>query len=230
MVRQATLNHMRRLVAFLSAIIFVGFSLSAQPSSESMNNRAARSYYMALKTNMLYDAVAVPNIGAEFYVGRNVSVAAQWMYSWWSSEKRHRYWRIYGGDITVRYWFGSAAQRKPLTGHHAGIYAGALTFDFEWGGNAYMGGRPGHNIFDRCIVNTGIEYGYSLPIARRLNIDFTIGVGYIGGIVEKFSPVDGYYVWESTTRKRWVGPSKAEISLIWLIGRGNTNIKKGDGI
>lgn len=90
-----------------------------------------------------------------------------------------------------------------------------------------MGGRPGHNIFDRCMLNAGIEYGYSLPVGRRINIDFNVGVGYIGGIVEKFRPEDGYYLWHSTTRKTWVGPTKAEISLVWLIGHCNTNAGKG---
>lgn len=186
-----------------------------------------KPFFMATKTNMLYDAMAIPNIGAEFYVGHNISLSAQWMYAWWSNDRRHRYWRIYGGDINARYWFGGASRRKPLTGHHAGIYFGGVTFDFEWGGTAYMGGRAGHSLWDRCIINTGIEYGYSLPIARHINIDFTFGVGYAGGIIEKFHPEDGVYIWDSTKRKRWFGPTKAEISLVWLLGRGNVNAGKG---
>ncbi|MBD5247183.1 MAG: DUF3575 domain-containing protein [Barnesiella sp.] len=194
-------------------------------ASENVANR--NKLFISLKTNMLYDAAAIPNIGAEVYIGRNISVAAQWNYAWWSCESRHRYWRIYGGDVVARYWFGNAAKIKPLTGHHVGIYAGALTFDVEWGGKAYMGGRPGGTLWDRCMINAGVEYGYSLPVTRRLNIDFTIGLGYFGGIVEKFTPTDGYYLWESTTRQTWIGPTKAEISLVWLIGRDNFNAKKG---
>ena len=41
------------------------------------------------------------------------------------------------------------------------------------------------------------EYGYSLPIARRLNIDFTIGAGYWGGIYHEYKPEADYYVWQS---------------------------------
>lgn len=202
-------------------LCLVGFSAPAQTVESN------RPLYLAAKTNMLYDALTVPNVGAEIYVGHNFTVGAQWMYSWWSSDRRHRYWRIYGGDVTARYWLGRAAEAKPLTGHHVGVYGGVFTFDFEWGGKAYMGGRPGHSLWNRCMVNAGIEYGYSLPVSRRLNIDFTIGVGYIGGIVEKFTPADGYYIWESTTRQTWIGPTKAEISLVWLIGHGNINAAKG---
>jgi hypothetical protein len=66
-----------------------------------------------------------------------------------------------------------------------------------------------------------------LPIARRLNIDFTIGVGYVGGKYYDYKPIDGHYVWQATKKRRWFGPTKAEISLVWLIGRGNSNKQKG---
>ena len=177
-----------------------------------------KSFYMAVRTNMLYDVLAVPNVAAEFYLGKNLSVAPQWMYAWWSHRSRNRFWRIYGGDVTLRYWFGREARNKPLTGHHAGIYAGAFTFCFETGHRGYIGGKPGSNLWDRCMLNIGAEYGYSLPVSRRMNIDFTIGVGYIGGLVEKYSPHNGHYYWDATARRTWIGPTKAEISLVWLIG------------
>lgn len=184
-------------------------------------------FYMALKTNMLYDAAFVPNVGAEFYLGRGWSIGVDWMYGWWNSNKRHNYWRIYGGDLTVRKWLGRRAAEKPLAGHHIGIYGQAFTYDFETGGRGYMGGIPGGTLWDKLNYAAGIEYGYSLPVARRLNIDFTIGVGYWGGEYREYIPLDDHYVWQSTRQRHWFGPTKAEISLVWLIGRGNYNEKKG---
>ncbi len=184
-------------------------------------------FYMGLKTNLLFDALALPNIGAEFYLGRNISIAGNWMYGWWDKNSLHRYWRAYGGDLAVRWWFGSAAHEKPLTGHHLGLYAGVVTYDFEFGGRGYMGGLPGKTLWDRCNRYAGIEYGYSLPVARRLNIDFTIGIGYLGGKYMKYDPKDGVYLWQSTNNLTWIGPTKAEISLVWLIGCGNYNAGKG---
>lgn len=69
----------------------------------------------------------------------------------------------------------------------------------------------------------GAEYGYSLPIARRWNIDFSIGAGYWGGIYHEYLPQDGEYVWQATKKRQWIGPTKAEISLVWLLGKGNCN-------
>ena len=58
-----------------------------------------RCFYMDIRTDMLYDAALVPNLGVDFYLGRNISVGGNWQYAWWSKDSRHRYWRLYGGDI-----------------------------------------------------------------------------------------------------------------------------------
>lgn len=198
-------------------------------SVTTSNTLIRGNFYMALRTNMLYDVLAVPNIGAEFYLGRGWTVGADWMYGWWNTDRRHRYWRIYGGDVAVRRYFGGAAAEKPLTGHHLGLYAQVLTYDFEWGGCGYMAGTPGGDIFDRAHFGLGVEYGYSLPIARRLNIDFTVGVGYLGGKYHEYTPEDNCYVWQATKNRRYFGPTKVEVSLVWLIGRGNCNKNKVKG-
>lgn len=186
-----------------------------------------KPFYMAIKTNALYDVLAVPNIGVEFYLGKGWSAGADWMYGWWKCDHRHRYWRAYGGDVYLRKWLGRAARRKPLTGHHLGVYGQLLTYDFEWGGKGIMGGEPGGSLWDRAHWGAGLEYGYSVPIARRWNLDFTLGAGYLEGKYYEYRPVDGCYVWQATKNRRWIGPTKAEISFVWLIGCDNYNRKKG---
>ena len=178
-----------------------------------------RPLYISLKSNMLYDALLIPSIGAEAYLGKMYSVSAEWSYAWWSCDRRHDYWRYYGGDIEVRRWFGRQAAEKPLTGHHIGLYAQIFTYDFEFGKKGQMGNKFNYG--------GGVEYGFSLPVARRINIDFTIGVGYIGGKYYEYVPIDGHYVWQATKRRNWFGPAKAEVSFVWLIGYGNTNRTKG---
>lgn len=188
---------------------------------------SCKPFYMALKTNLLYDVALVPNIGAEFYLGRGWSVGGNWMYAWWKSDRRHNYWRLYGGELDIRKYFGRRAAGKPLTGHHLGLYGQLFTYDFETGGTGYMGGKPGGTLWEKMNYAVGLEYGYSLPVARRLNLDFVIEVGYWGGEYHKYDPVDGHYVWKETRQRHWFGPTKAEISLVWLIGRGNYNEKGG---
>ena len=193
-----------------------GISISAK--RDVMQEVRKKPWYVGVKTNMLYDAMLVPNGGLEIYLGKNWSIDAYWMYAWWKSDRVHNYWRTYGGDVELRKWLGSAARRKPLTGHHIGAYAQIVTYDFELGGRGYLA--------DRWSYAAGVSYGYSLPVAKRLNIDFSIGLGYMGGEYKEYLPQDGHYVWQSTKRRHWIGPTKAEISLVWLIGRGNTNKTK----
>ena len=75
-----------------------------------------KPFYMALKTNLLYDVTLVPNIGAEFYLGRGWSLGGNWMYAWWNSNKRHNYWRLYGGELEIRKYFGRHAAEKTAYG------------------------------------------------------------------------------------------------------------------
>lgn len=180
---------------------------------------ASLNTYVALKTNLLYDLALVPNIGAEFYLGKNISLVTNFHFAWWNNDSKAWYWRTYGGDVALRYWFGKASRIKPLTGHHLGVYGQALTYDFELGKKGVLS--------DKLNWIAGVEYGYSLPVARRLNLDFTLGVGYYEGLREEYLPIDGHFVWQATKRSQYFGPTKAEISLVWLIGNGNYNKDKG---
>ena len=175
--------------------------------------------FMSISNNGLYDLALIPNIGVEFYLGKDWSIDANWHYAWWKTDKRHRYWRTYGGDINIRKWFGKASKIKPLTGHHVGLYGQMITYDFELGGRGYLA--------DKWSWAAGVEYGYSLPIARRLNLDFAIGVGYHWGEYKEYLPIDNCYVWQETNNRKYIGPTKVEVSLIWLIGCDNYNKEKG---
>lgn len=190
---------------------------TSEETSSPGEKESARPFYMDIKSNMLYDALLVPNIGVEFYLGRNWSVAGNWMYAWWKSDRLHDYWRTYGGDVEIRRWLGKKAGEKPLTGHHIGVYGQIVTYDFELGGQGFLG--------DKWSYGAGVSYGYSRPVARRLNIDFTLGIGCLRGQYKRYLPIDTHYVWQSTHNGNWIIPTKAEISLIWLVGRENFNRK-----
>lgn len=194
----------------ISADSVISSSTANIAMSEHSSTQGSR---FAVKTNLLYDVAIIPNIGVEFAMGRQWTVAADWFYTWFSSDNRHRYWQGYGGYFTVRRYLGNNSQ--PLLGHHLGLYALGLTYDVEWGGRGYQAARFG--------FGGGIEYGYSTSIGRRLCLDFSLGVGFQDGEYKTYDPMDGHYVWQSTHKRHWFGPTKAEVSLKWLLG------KKGGG-
>lgn len=205
----------------------------AAPAQEAPANPApapaAPGVPFALYSNLLYDAVAIPNLGFEVALSRRLSIAADWHYAWWQSEKRHRHWKTYGGYLALRYRFGQGddAAGTPFRGHHVGIYGQALLYNFEWGGKGYMSGTVLRDMFHNPTVAAGVEYGYTLPLARRFSLDFNIGVGYMWGQYYEYTPIDDHNVWQATKQRRFFGPTKLEVNLVWLIGRGNTNNKKG---
>lgn len=179
-------------------------------------------FYMALRTNLLADLALIPNIGAEFYLGDNFSLLGSWTHAWWHNDPKHRYWRIYGADLELRKYFGRLAGEKPLQGHHAGLYSQWYSWDFEWGKRAFKAAEGTWTV--------GLSYGYSLPISRRLNLDFGMGIGYMWGEYEEGLPYvlpdKILYVWQMTKRMRYFGPTKVGVTLTWLLGNGNYNQSK----
>ena len=195
---------------------FPAIPSQVHPSSESQSPPVAS--YFALKSNLLYDALLIPNLSLEASIGSGWTLGAGGMFAWWSKDAKHRYWRIYGGGLEIRKYFGTLSKSKPLQGHHLGIYGDFLTYDFEFGAKGYQ---------SKATYAAGIKYGYSHPIANRLNLDFALGIGYLHSNYKTYVPRDGCYVYQETKKQKWLGPTQAEISLVWLLGKGNTNKKKG---
>ena len=121
--------------------------------------------------------------------------------------------------MEVRRWFGKKAGEKPLQGPHVGVYGQLLTYDFKLGKIGYMA--------DKWNYALGVAYGYSLPIARQLNVDFALALGYMGGNYHEYRVAGDCKVWQAAKTRHWWGPTKAEISLVWLLGPSNYNKQKG---
>ncbi len=206
------------------------FNLMAADTDTTLTKRQDMSKFelpITIKTNMLSDVAAIPSIGVEAHVSQGYSVAAIYWNSWWSSKSRHRCWRTYGFELAGRYWLGRHTQKALHQGHHIGLYAQILLYDFEWGGKGYLSGEPGKNLFHHPTYGIGAEYGFSLAISSCLNLDFVIGFGYLGGQYSVYKPIDGHFAWLRTKQRRWLGPTKAEISLAWHIPALTIKWKKG---
>ena len=177
-----------------------------------------RGFVLALKTNLLYDALLVPNIGVEVSIGKGWTATAGWNCAWWDRDAAHRYWRIYGGEAEVRKYFGSKARETVLSGHHLGLYGQGYKYDFELGGRGQL---------SELTYGGGLSYGYALPLGHSFNLDFCVGFGYLGGEYKIYDPDAGCYVWKETRQRHWFGPTKAEVTLAWVIGRKESKSGKG---
>jgi len=173
-------------------------------------------FHMSVRTNLLYDLALVPNIGVDVAIGKHFSVSATWEYAYWTLASKNIIHKVYGGDASFRWWFGGNGERRPLTGHHLGPYGQMAAFDFAYGEQRWSA------IPWQWAV--GLEYGYTLPLKnRRIAFDFTIGAGYANVLYNHWHITsneagDKYYEWDQQHKCRYIGPTKAEVSLIWLIG------------
>ena len=165
-----------------------------------------KAQLLALKTDALWDGLMTPNLGMEIVTGNKTSFGLSVFgnYKPWGMDMK-----MVGAIPEFRYWCGG----RPMMREFIGVAALGTSYDITWGSETYKGDAWGG----------GLTYGYALPVARRLNLDFTVNVGYLGGIYKEYKPIDEHYVWQRTRRMRWLGPTKVGVHLVWLLGRGNKN-------
>ena len=173
---------------------------------------------VALRNNMLYDVVVAPNLGVEVGLARKWSVALSGTYGWMEGTPWHENIRVVVGDAEVRYWLSGSAMQRGL---HVGAYGAIYRYDFLF-----------HDKGEQAKANWGggLSLGYTLNIDCHFCIDFSIGIGYVGGKFKSYEVSDDvlrHNVWTADKIRHYIGPTKAEISLVWNIGNLSSLFKKG---
>lgn len=159
---------------------------------------------LAIKTNLLYDAVLMPSLEVEYRIDNRWSINLEGEVAWWSNKTDHKYYQIATISPEGRYWFKA---RKPWHGHYVGAFVGGGWYDLENGDRGYRGE----------LWMAGLSYGYMFPIGRCLSLETGIGVGFLHTKYKEYLPVDGHYVYQQTSRTNWLGPVKLKFALVWRL-------------
>ena len=191
-----------------------------------------RKTVVALKTNLLYDALTLVNYSIEVPIGKQYSALFYHQFPWWRWGKGNNEYCIrflsIGGE--GRWWFKPQPRLNPedgrwrdkLMGHFIGAYVESGKWDFEFGRDVCRQGEH---------WSVGLSYGFSKPISKRLNLEFSLSVGYASIAYRKFTPSADYEIlWRNPEKQgRWgyIGPTKAQISLVMPITMKTK--KKGGG-
>lgn len=172
-------------------------------------------YYIALKSNLLYDAVGAFNAECEFPIGERFSVMVEDVFPWWRFGPNHgrKYaFQMVELGVEPRFWFPSKKYVSPLKGHFIGLYGMSAIYDFQWNRD---GGYQGE------YWSVGITYGYALPISKFFNMEFSLGIGYLFSDYRHYLPGQDYealYVDKYNSGVlNYVGPTKLKVSLVWPI-------------
>lgn len=170
---------------------------------------------VALKTNVLYDATATVNAGAEFQLAPRWSLDISGNLNAWTI-RTHR-WKHWLAQPEVRYWFCDA-----IAGHFVGLHALGGQYNF---GNINLGGfkLPGSDLsllkdrrYQGWYAGAGIAYGYSWILGKHWNLEAELGIGWI---YTRFDTYPCTHCGQAISRNRvhnYVGPTKAAINLVYV--------------
>lgn len=171
----------------------------------------------ALKTNLLFDVLSAVNVEIEVPIGKRWSVAGEWIFPWWLYDKKQYALQAGNGNLEVKYWFGNREGRKQLTGWFAGLYGGGGYYDIEWKTRGWQGE----------FWHAGIGGGYAHTVSRNRNwrMEYSLGLGYMSTGYREYVPRMGDdNEWHLMRRNRgnriWIGPTRAKVSLVWMINHG----------
>lgn len=155
----------------------------------------------ALKTNVLEWCTATPNLGAEFVLGKHLSLNFEASGNPFETSKiglRHATFRP-----EIRYWTG-----RPLSRHFIGV----------------MGGISGYNLLLNDIRRrgntwiTGLTYGYDFVLSKHWNLELTAGVGCMNSLQYQYKDADPADPGRKQKERRCTfAPLKVGVTFIYII-------------
>ena len=173
----------------------------------------------AMKTNLLYDAVTALNFEFELPIGDNFSLAAEDVFPWWTAGpngKKYAF-QMWEMGLEPRWWFKKTDSRDRLSGHYLGLYGMASYYDFQWDKAACYQGE---------YFSVGLSYGFAFPIARRLNLELGLSVGYLRSAYRHYQPDPDYeHLYRDYYNAgifSYFGPTKLKVSLVVPIVKTRT--------
>ena len=168
----------------------------------------------AIKTNLLYDAASVLNIGIEAPIRDHWSVAFDWVCPWWSNYDTQKYLQLMYGTVEGRYWFGNREDRPQLTGWFAGLSAGGGVYDLMYDP---MSGFQGD--FATCAAVGG--FAHAINKSGTLRMEYSLGFGWMGTEYVRYWWDDYDYTLiapsPQTWKTHWFGPTKVQVSLVYML-------------
>lgn len=173
----------------------------------------------SLKTNLIFDAVLMPNVEFEWLFEDRFSLSLDYQFAWWNSKKHDQFYQMMMVSPEFRYWFKPDGR---YVGHFAGVYVGLGYYDLKWQRNNGLGYQG------ELYFMAGLSYGYHLVVTPRFGVEFSVGIGYAVTKYRKYENVREYghydnsgnhYVHRGSDRASYIGPTKAKVSLVWRLGR-----------
>ena len=172
----------------------------------------AKETILALKTNLLYDAVTALNFEVEAPIGHHFSVMVEDVFPWWEFSKNKYALQNWEMGIEPRYWFKPWGwNTQKLLGHFVGVYG------MSGRGDLQIDEKPDYQVH---YWSAGATYGFALPLGKKHwgNLEFSLSAGFLSSDYQHYYPTDTYDKLMRDPYKAgrisYFGPTKAKISLV----------------
>lgn len=169
---------------------------------------------VAVKTNILYDALLNVNAGLEFGLARRWSLDLSGNYNGW--EVRGHKWKHWFAQPEARYWFCDRFARHFL-GFHAigGMYnVGNVPNNISFLGTDFS--VVSDRRYQGWGIGGGIAYGYAFVLGRHWNLELELGLGYIYTRYDVLNCEECGRKLASDVPHHYYGPTKAAFNLVYI--------------
>lgn len=170
---------------------------------------------IAVKSNLLSDALLNPNVGVEIGLAPRWTLDVTGQLNAWdlSHDRRWKHWAL---QPEARYWFCDR-----FGGHFVGLHAHGGQFNIGgFDGRLNLFGTDARKLADTryqgWFVGAGVAYGYAWVLGRHWNLEGEIGFGYSYTRYDRFRCAGCGKKTETGRSHHYVGPTKAAINLVYL--------------
>lgn len=169
---------------------------------------------VAVKSNILYDAILTPNIGVEVGLAPKWTLDVSGQINFWSI-KGHR-WKQAVAQPEARYWLC-----RRFAGHFFGAHAlggsynyGNIDLPFSFLGTDFRELKDHRH--QGWLVGAGVAYGYSWILDRHWNFEAELGIGWIYTNYDVYRCADCGKKIKPNQHHNYFGLTKAALNIIYL--------------
>ncbi len=177
-----------------------------------LSTHHGKAQEIALKTNVLADvAYPAPNLSAEFSLGKKHTLDVMGVLNpfTYSDNKKFKLWAV---QPEWRYWFCSAFNGWFVGAHaHTGQFnAGNYKLPF-----GLFPSVKDHR-YEGWMVGGGLAVGYQWALSKHWGLEMEVGGGYTYFDFDRFKCAK-CGAKEKSDKKGYWGPTKAAVSLVYMI-------------
>ena len=168
---------------------------------------------VALKTNLISDAVTSPNLGIEFKTAPKWSFDLSGQLNAWNIHgRRWRHWMV---QPEARLWLCEAFQGSFFGLHAIGgqFNVGNINNGIKFLGTDFS--KLKDHRYQGWGVGAGIAYGYDWILAKHWNLEFEVGIGWIWTKYTRY-PCTVCGTPEGDGHHNYFGPTKLALAIEYL--------------